>query len=90
MQENKKPEKRIQVSSLGEKTMVTYEIKMYNSEDGTFFYSEIDEEGWYVTSPLYTSSIVCNYESRKACHRVKEGMNLEEAVQHMKLDPMVP
>ena len=90
MQGSKKPEKRIQVSSLGEKTMVTYEIKMYNSEDGTFFYSEIDEDGWYVTSPIFTSSRVCNYESMKACIRVKDGMNLEETVRHMKLDPMVP
>ena len=90
MQENKKPEKRIQVNSLGEKTMVTYEIKTVDSEDRTFFYSEIDEEGWYVTSPMYTSSRVCNYESMKACIRVKDGMNLEETVQHMKLDPMVP
>lgn len=70
--------------------MVTYEIKTVNSEDGTFFYSEITEGDWYVMSPSYTSLSVCKYEAMKACIRVNEGMDLEKTVRHMKLDPMVP
>lgn len=70
--------------------MVTYEIKKIESEDGEFFYSEIIEGDWYIMSPSYKSLIVCKYETMKACIRVKEGINLEETVRHMKLDPMVP